>query len=34
MVVHSLDSGSVARLSAALLERDDIAEFRISPTGD
>lgn len=34
MIVHSLDSAAVARLSAALRERDDIAEFRISPTGD
>lgn len=34
MIVHSLDSASVARLSAALRERDDVAEFRISPTGD
>jgi putative Mg2+ transporter-C (MgtC) family protein len=34
MIVHSLDSGSVARLSAALRQREDIAEFRISPTGD
>jgi putative Mg2+ transporter-C (MgtC) family protein len=34
MIVHSLDSGSVARLSEALRHREDIAEFRISPTGD
>lgn len=34
MIVHSLDSASVARLSEALRQRDDIAEFRISPTGD
>jgi hypothetical protein len=34
MIVHSLDSGSVARLSEALRQREDIAEFRISPTGD
>jgi putative Mg2+ transporter-C (MgtC) family protein len=34
MVVHSLDSTAVRRLSEALRQRQDIAEFRISPTGD
>jgi putative Mg2+ transporter-C (MgtC) family protein len=34
MVVHSLDAASVPRLSEALRRRDDIAEYRISPTGD
>jgi putative Mg2+ transporter-C (MgtC) family protein len=34
MVVHSLDSNAVRHLSEALRQRDDIAEFRISPTGD
>jgi putative Mg2+ transporter-C (MgtC) family protein len=34
MVVHSLDQSAVRRLSESLRERDDIAEFRISPTGD
>jgi putative Mg2+ transporter-C (MgtC) family protein len=34
MVVHSLDSSAVRHLSEALRQRDDIAEFRISPTGD
>jgi putative Mg2+ transporter-C (MgtC) family protein len=34
MVVHSLDPTAVRRLSEALRQRDDIAEFRISPTGD
>jgi putative Mg2+ transporter-C (MgtC) family protein len=34
MVVHSLDGTAVRRLSDALRGRQDIAEFRISPTGD
>jgi hypothetical protein len=34
MIVHSLDSTSVQRMSEALRQRDDVAEFRISPTGD
>jgi putative Mg2+ transporter-C (MgtC) family protein len=34
MVVHSLDATAVRRLSEALRQRQDIAEFRISPTGD
>jgi putative Mg2+ transporter-C (MgtC) family protein len=34
MVVHSLDSSAVRLLSDALRLRQDIAEFRISPTGD
>ena len=34
MVVHSLDPSGVRRLSDSLRQRDDIAEFRISPTGD
>jgi putative Mg2+ transporter-C (MgtC) family protein len=34
MVVHSLDSTAVRRLSESLRRRSDIAEFRISPTGD
>ena len=34
MVVHTLDPGAVQRISDALRERGDIAEFRISPTGD
>jgi putative Mg2+ transporter-C (MgtC) family protein len=34
MVVHSLDPMAVRHLSEALRDRDDIAEFRISPTGD
>jgi putative Mg2+ transporter-C (MgtC) family protein len=34
MVVHTLDPGAVQRMSGALRERTDIAEFRISPTGD
>jgi putative Mg2+ transporter-C (MgtC) family protein len=34
MVVHSLDPTAVRRMSEALRRRDDIAEFRISPTGD
>jgi putative Mg2+ transporter-C (MgtC) family protein len=34
MVVHSLDPTGVRRLSEGLRGRDDIAEFRISPTGD
>jgi putative Mg2+ transporter-C (MgtC) family protein len=34
MVVHSLDPTAVRRLSESLRQRDDVAEFRISPTGD
>jgi putative Mg2+ transporter-C (MgtC) family protein len=34
MVVHSLDATAVRRLSESLRKREDIAEFRISPTGD
>jgi putative Mg2+ transporter-C (MgtC) family protein len=34
MILHSLDSTAVDRLSEALRRRDDIAEYRISPTGD
>lgn len=34
MVVHSLDDDAVSRLSEALRQRTDIAEYRISPTGD
>ena len=34
MVVHSLDATAVSRLSESLRGRSDIAEFRISPTGD
>jgi putative Mg2+ transporter-C (MgtC) family protein len=34
MVVHSLDSNAVQHISDSMRERDDIAEFRISPTGD
>ncbi len=34
MVLKSLDPGSVRRLSESLRQRQDIAEFRISPTGD
>ncbi len=34
VVVHSLDSTAVLRLSDALRARTDVAEFRISPTGD
>jgi putative Mg2+ transporter-C (MgtC) family protein len=34
MVVHSLDPTAVRRLSDSLRQRDDIAEFRVSPTGD
>jgi len=34
MVVHSLDSSAVRRMSDALRQRTDVAEFRISPTGD
>ena len=34
MVVHSLDVTAVSRLSESLRQRDDIAEFRLSPTGD
>jgi putative Mg2+ transporter-C (MgtC) family protein len=34
MVVHSLDSSAVLRLSEGLRQREDVAEFRLSPTGD
>ncbi len=34
MVVHSLDDSAVSRLSEALRQRTDVAEYRISPTGD
>jgi len=34
MVVHTLDPSAVQRMSDALRQRSDIAEFRISPTGD
>jgi putative Mg2+ transporter-C (MgtC) family protein len=34
MVVHSLDSSAVRRMSDSLRQRTDVAEFRISPTGD
>ena len=34
MVVNSLDAGAVPRLSESLRQRADVAEFRISPTGD
>jgi hypothetical protein len=34
MVVHSLDATGVRRLSDSLRQRTDVAEFRISPTGD
>lgn len=34
MVVHSLDATGVSQLSESLRQRTDIAEFRISPTGD
>ena len=34
MIVHSLDSSAVRRMSEALRQRTDVAEFRISPTGD
>jgi putative Mg2+ transporter-C (MgtC) family protein len=34
MVIHSLDSTAVTRLSESLRQRADLAEFRISPTGD
>ena len=34
MVVHSLDATAVRHLSDSLRARTDIAEFRISPTGD
>jgi hypothetical protein len=34
MIVHSLDSTSVLRMSEALRQRDEITEYRISPTGD
>lgn len=34
MVVHSLDSMAVRRMSESLRQREDVAEFRLSPTGD
>lgn len=34
MTIRTLDPGAFVRLSEALRERVDIAEFRISPTGD
>jgi putative Mg2+ transporter-C (MgtC) family protein len=34
MIVHSLDATGVTRLSESLRQRTDVAEFRISPTGD
>jgi putative Mg2+ transporter-C (MgtC) family protein len=34
MVVHSRDSTAVRRLSESIRQRSDVAEFRISPTGD
>jgi putative Mg2+ transporter-C (MgtC) family protein len=34
MVVHSLDATAVPRISESLRQRKDIAEYRISPTGD
>jgi putative Mg2+ transporter-C (MgtC) family protein len=34
MVVHSLAADAVQRISDSLREREDVAEFRISPTGD
>jgi len=34
MVVHTLDPAAVPRLSESLRQRDDVAEYRISPTGD
>jgi len=34
MTVHSLDRHAFSQLSDALRARDDVVEFRISPTGD
>jgi putative Mg2+ transporter-C (MgtC) family protein len=34
MIVQSTDTTAVTRLSDSLRQRDDVAEFRISPTGD
>jgi putative Mg2+ transporter-C (MgtC) family protein len=34
MTLRSLDSGALARLSDALRRHADVAEFRLSPTGD
>jgi putative Mg2+ transporter-C (MgtC) family protein len=34
MTVRTLDPGSITRMSDALRQRSDVAEFRISPTGD
>ena len=34
MTIRTLDPGSILHLSDALRQRDDVAEFRISPTGD
>lgn len=34
MVVFTRDRGAIPRLSDALRERDDIAEFRLAPAGD
>lgn len=34
LIVHSVEDGAVSVLSEALRLREDIAEFRISPTGD
>ena len=34
MVVHTRDHGAIRRLSESLRERDDVAEFKLSPTGD
>lgn len=34
MVVFTRDHGAIRRLSEALRERDDVAEFKLAPTGD
>jgi hypothetical protein len=34
IVIHALDPSALRRLSATLSVRDDIAEFKLSPTGD
>lgn len=34
MVVYTRDHGAIRRLSEALRERDDIAEFKLAPAGD
>jgi putative Mg2+ transporter-C (MgtC) family protein len=34
MTVRTLDPGGIPRMSDALRQRNDVAEFRISPTGD